>query len=80
MILEEEGLERVWTRHAAHARAIWAAAEAWGAAGAVELNIAEPEARSRAVTTLRTAPGEATRLRRWCEAAAGLTLGIGLGR
>lgn len=79
MILEEEGLERVWARHAAHARAIWAAAEAWGADGALELNMAPVEARSWAVTTLRTAPGEATRLRRWCEAEAGLTLGVGLG-
>lgn len=79
MILEEEGLERVWARHAAHARAIWAAVEAWGAGGALELNMTDPAARSWAVTTVRSAPGEATRLRRWCESQAGLTLGVGLG-
>jgi alanine-glyoxylate transaminase/serine-glyoxylate transaminase/serine-pyruvate transaminase len=78
MILEE-GLERVWARHAAHARAIWAAVEAWGAGGALELNMTDPAARSWAVTTVRSALGEATRLRRWCETQAGLTLGIGLG-
>jgi alanine-glyoxylate transaminase/serine-glyoxylate transaminase/serine-pyruvate transaminase len=76
MILEE-GLERVWARHAAFARAIWAAVEAWGAHGDFELNIADPALRSHAVTTIRTAPGHGPRLRRWC-ADVGLTLGIPL--
>lgn len=74
-----EGLEAIWARHAAHARAVWAAVGAWGAGGALELNIRDPALRSAAVTTIRTAPGDAARLREWCRDRAGLTLGIGLG-
>ena len=83
-MLAEEGLENTWARHERLARAIWAAVETWGAptgAGcdrALALNIAEPARRSRAVTTIRTAPGDAIRLRAWCEETAGLTLGIGI--
>ncbi len=78
MILDEEGLERVWERHAVFARTIWAAVEAWGAGGALTLNIADAAARSHAVTTIRTAPGDGARLRRWCQETAGVTLGVGL--
>ena len=78
MIVKEEGLEAVWTRHGVHARAVWAAVEAWGAGGALALNIAEPSIRSHAVTTIRATPGDGARLRRWCADVAGLTLGIGL--
>lgn len=78
MILVEEGLEAVWRRHGVFAGAVWAAVEAWGAGGSMRLNVADPALRSHAVTTIRTAPGEGTRLRRWCTDVAGLTLGIGL--
>ncbi len=78
MILAEEGLENTWARHETFARVVAAAVEAWSTAGALELNIAEPSARSAAETTIRTAPGDGARLRRWCQDAAGLTLGIGL--
>lgn len=78
MILAEEGLENAWARHGAFARAVWAAVAAWGGAGAFALNIAQPDLRSHAVTTIRTGPGEGLRLRRWCQDVAGLTLGIGL--
>jgi alanine-glyoxylate transaminase/serine-glyoxylate transaminase/serine-pyruvate transaminase len=78
MILAEEGIEQVWARHAVFARAIWAAVERWGEGGALALNIAERGARSHAVTTIRTGPGEANRLRAWCETTAGLTLGVPL--
>lgn len=78
MILVEEGLEAVWQRHAAQARAVWAAVDAWGAGGGFRLNVADPALRSHAVTTIRTPPGDGTRLRRWCADMAGLTLGIGL--
>jgi alanine-glyoxylate transaminase/serine-glyoxylate transaminase/serine-pyruvate transaminase len=78
-IIFEEGLEAVWARHAVFARAIWAAVDAWSASGGgIELNIADPALRSHAVTTIRTAPGDGARLRRWCAETAGLTLGIGL--
>lgn len=78
MILEE-GLEHVWARHERLARAIWAAFEAWGAGGPVELNIADPARRSHAVTAVRVGAPHGAALRSWVEAQAGLTLGIGLG-
>lgn len=81
MLLDEEGLEAAWARHRALAGAVWAAFEAWGRAGAgdIALNIADPAYRSQSVTAARIGAGGAGRLRAWCEEAAGVTLGIGLG-
>ena len=79
MLIHEEGIEAAWTRHARLARAVWAAAEAWGQGGPMALNMADPAARSHAVTSLRLTSPEGTRLREWCEHQAGVTLGIGLG-
>ncbi|RYH11653.1 alanine--glyoxylate aminotransferase family protein [Tropicimonas sp. IMCC6043] len=78
-LIREEGMEQIWARHAALARAIWAAVDAWGAAGPLELNVPEPGIRSHAVTTVRAGGGAGTRLRDWVSVNAGLTLGIGLG-
>ncbi len=77
-MIGEEGLEAVWRRHATLARAIWAAAEAWGADGPLEIN-APANHRSHAVTAFRIGGDRGERLRRWCAEKAGLTLGIGLG-
>lgn len=79
MLVREEGMEAVWARHAALARAIWAAVEAWGAAGPMQLNIPDPTHRSHAVTTVRISAPDGKRLQDWVSAQAGLTLGIGLG-
>lgn len=80
MLLHEEGLPRVWARHEALARAVWAAIDAWGAGNpAIALNVADAAHRGRAVTSARLGAPQATRLRAWCEEKAGLTLGIGLG-
>ncbi|MBW6506038.1 MAG: aminotransferase class V-fold PLP-dependent enzyme [Rhodobacteraceae bacterium] len=79
MILEEEGLPHVWARHATLARAVWAAFDAWGQGGDIALNVADPARRGHAVTAARIGGGGAARLRAWCEAEAGVTLGIGLG-
>ena len=79
MIAEEGGMEVVWARHDKLARAAWAAFEAWGQGGPMELNIADPAQRSRAVTALRIGGDNGTRLRRWVEHKAGVTLGIGIG-
>ncbi len=79
MLIHDEGLEAAWVRHHRLARAVWAAVEAWGAGGAMALNIANPAQRSHAVTSLRLEAPDATRLRQWTETQAGLTLGIGLG-
>ncbi len=78
-MIAEEGLENIWTRHERLARAIWAAFEAWGADGPLELNIADPTKRSHAVTALRVGAPHGKSLREWVEREAGLTLGIGLG-
>jgi alanine-glyoxylate transaminase / serine-glyoxylate transaminase / serine-pyruvate transaminase len=79
MLVHEEGIEAAWTRHAQLARAVWAAGGAWATEGAYRLNIADPQARSHAVTAMQLGGADGTRLRRWCEHEAGLTLGIGIG-
>lgn len=78
-MIKDEGLENVWRRHEVLAQAIWAAGDAWSADGPFEMNIPDPAARSHAVTSLRIGKEHGTRLRRWCQDQAGLTLGIGLG-
>lgn len=81
MLLHEEGMAQVWARHRALAGAVWAAFDAWGAGNPeIRLNLRDPALRSHAVTAARIGPAPAaTALRRWCEAKAGVTLGIGLG-
>lgn len=80
MMLEEEGLEQVWRRHDRLAHAVWAAFDAWGKdTDAIRLNMVQPQQRGRSVTAARIGNGGAGALRRWLEAEAGVTLGIGLG-
>ena len=80
MLLEEEGMERVWARHDALARAVWAAFDCWAAGNpAIGLNVADPAHRGRSVTAARFGAPHATRLREWTEHKGGVTLGIGLG-
>ncbi len=79
MILRDEGLENVWARHEVHARAVWAAIDAWGTAGQVACNVSDIASRSRAVTSVFTGDHDADALRRWAQDEAGLTLGINLG-
>lgn len=78
MILDEEGLATVWSRHRGLAEAVWAAADRWGAGNpAIRLSVADPEARSCSVTSMAV-PG-ADALRGWMTRQTGVTLGIGLG-
>jgi alanine-glyoxylate transaminase/serine-glyoxylate transaminase/serine-pyruvate transaminase len=79
MILDDEGLPKVWARHEVLARSVWAAVEAWGQGGDVRLNVSDPAHRGRSVTSVFMGGGAAGRLRAWCEEQAGVTLGIGLG-
>ncbi len=79
LMIEEEGLENIWARHAAIAESVWAAFDHWGKEGPLEVNAPDPSIRSHSVTALRTGSEKATALREWCEDRAGLTLGIGLG-
>ena len=78
-MIHQEGMEAVWARHHKLAQAVWAAFEAWGTAGPVELNIASPRHRSCAVTSVRIGAPHGTALRDWLTERAGVTLGIGLG-
>lgn len=79
MIDEEGGLEAVWRRHEVMARAAQAAVDAWSMPDWLECNIADPAARSNAVTMVRTGLLDAARLAEVCESEAGLTLGTGIG-
>ena len=78
-MLLEEGMENVWARHAALAGAYWAAADVWGAKGALTLNVAQANQRSNAVTALKIGGSDGTRLREWLSTHMGVTLGIPLG-
>lgn len=79
-MINEEGLPAIWARHDGLARAIWAAIDAWSADGPMQINVADPAARSRAVTSVKLDEGQGDALRAWCETQMGVTLGIGLGR
>lgn len=79
-MIKEEGLEQVWARHEGLAHAIWSACDAWSAEGPFEINVKDPNARSRAVTSLRLGEGQGDALRAWCEQNMGVTLGLGIGR
>lgn len=76
IMVHEEGIEACWKRHETLAKSVWAALDTWGA---LQANISDPSKRSTAVTTVKTAPGQATAIRQWCEQHAGLVLGIPLG-
>ncbi|WP_406735764.1 pyridoxal-phosphate-dependent aminotransferase family protein [Thioclava sp. GXIMD4215] len=79
-MIAEEGLEAIWARHATLSQSLWAAFDAWSAGGHdIALNVADPALRSHSVTAARIGGGNAERLRKWLEAEAGVTLGIGLG-
>ena len=78
-MIEEEGLEAAWRRHAVLADAVRTAVEAWGAPGGLELNITDPSARANSVTMILGGTVDADRLRSVCAEQAGLTLGVGLG-
>ncbi len=79
-MIVEEGIENVWKRHEILARMLWAAVGAWGADGPMALNVPDEAARGHSVTALSIGSPHGDRLRNWCEAQAGVTLGIGLGR
>lgn len=79
LLLEEEGLEAAWRRHAVLASSVWAAVETWSQEGDLALNVPARSSRSHSVTGMRIGSGGAARLREWSEKNAGVTLGIGLG-
>ncbi|QDC08619.1 aminotransferase class V-fold PLP-dependent enzyme [Oceanicola sp. D3] len=76
-MMEEEGLDAIFARHARHAAATRAAAAAWG----LELQCADPAQASDVLTTLRVPEGHsADALRATALERFDLSLGNGLGR
>ena len=77
MLVEEEGLEAVFARHARLAEGARRAAEAWG----LELQCRDPAARSNSLTAVRTPEGSsADALRATVLQRFDVSLGNGLGR
>ena len=56
-LIEREGLEAIWARHALLASAVQAAVEGWASEGALRLHCRVPEARSSSVTTIEEREG-----------------------
>lgn len=79
-MIKAEGLDHVFARHEKLAQIVWAAFDQWSVTGPMKLNIADPAARSHAVTSVGIGSPSGDALRQWCEHQCGLTLGIGLGR
>lgn len=78
ILLDEEGLEAVWARHAALAESVWAAVDAWNKGNpAIKLTVSVPSGRAYSVTAM-SLPG-ANALRQWVTQKTGVTLGVGLG-
>ncbi|MBD0865464.1 MAG: aminotransferase class V-fold PLP-dependent enzyme [Rhodobacteraceae bacterium] len=78
-MIHDEGIEAIWARHDRLARAIWAAVNVWGQDGPLQLNVMNPDIRSRAVTCLRIGAPHGANLRRYTASQLGLTLGLGIG-
>jgi len=56
-LIEREGIEAVFARHALLSRVVQAAVEAWSAEGALSFHCKVPSARSTSVTTIDVRPG-----------------------
>lgn len=80
-MLEEEGLEQTFARHARLAEAVRSAVRTWGQEGALELNCVESNRCANGVTTVRLAEGhDARTVIRVCAERFDVSLGGGLGR
>ena len=76
-MLEEEGLQNVFARHARHAEATRRAVRAWG----LEILCAVPEEYSNSLTAVMTPAGhDADKLRKTILEAYDMSLGTGLGK
>jgi alanine-glyoxylate transaminase/serine-glyoxylate transaminase/serine-pyruvate transaminase len=77
MLLDEEGLDAVFRRHARHAEATRRAVAGWG----LEVLCADPREHSETLTAVLVPDGyDADRLREIILAAFDMSLGTGLGR
>ena len=78
-MLFEEGLDRVFRRHALLAGAVRAAVERWSEGDALGFHAAELAERADSVTTVMTDGFDVDRLLAWCAERCGVTFGLGLG-
>jgi alanine-glyoxylate transaminase/serine-glyoxylate transaminase/serine-pyruvate transaminase len=77
-MIDEEGLEARWRRHAALASAVRAAVDVWSAPDGLSLFVRDPSHRGDCVTTIATGTVDATRLADLARDRGGVTLGVGL--
>ena len=78
-MLLEEGLDRIFLRHALLADATRAAVARWAEGGAFGFNVIEPSERADSVTTLRFDGCDPQPVLDFCRERCGVVLGIGIG-
>ncbi|WP_428645397.1 pyridoxal-phosphate-dependent aminotransferase family protein [Roseibium sp.] len=78
-LLFEEGLERVWHRHALLGEATRRAVAEWSREGAVRFNITDPHARANSVTVVRIEEADVAALRTFTKEVCGVTIGGTIG-
>jgi len=74
-LIFEEGLEKVWHRHALLGEATRHAIAKWSESGSVRFNIEDPHARSNSVSVVRFDEGDAGELRAFTKEVCGVTVG-----
>lgn len=80
-MLQEEGYDNVFARHARLAKAVHAAVDHWGEAGALEICAVNPDERSNSVTAILVDPAyDPLDLRGICREKFNLGLGNGMGK
>ncbi|MEK9752136.1 MAG: aminotransferase class V-fold PLP-dependent enzyme [Rhodospirillaceae bacterium] len=80
-MLDEEGFDQVFARHARLAKAVHAAVDTWTGAGALELYARNPAERANSVTTILMDPAyDPLKVRDVCREHFNMGLGNGLGK
>jgi alanine-glyoxylate transaminase/serine-glyoxylate transaminase/serine-pyruvate transaminase len=78
-MIDEEGLEARWARHARLADGVRAAVDAWSTPDGIDFVARDPAQRSHSVTTISTGSIDAAEMMRICREQFGVTLGLGIG-
>ena len=78
-LIEQEGLEAIWKRHALLAEATRRAVQVWAEGGALDFNIRQPEGRADSVTVVRMENHAPQSLRTFTKEVCGVTIGDAIG-
>lgn len=78
-LIEQEGLEHVWHRHALLAEATRRAISVWAEAGVLDFNVLDPHNRSNSVTVVRFNGVDPASLRAFTKEVCGVTIGGTIG-